>query len=110
MHRLLAVLVVAACGSSPKQPPQQPQPQTPPTAEPTKPTANAGKSIGVATMLDDGTLQLMLRAEGEGGMVGDALIRYPPTHDQYQEVLKHLGGMKPGESKPVPPWPDEPKQ
>jgi hypothetical protein len=66
----------------------------------------AGKSIGSATMLADGTLQLQLRAEGEGGMVGDALISYPPSHEQYQMVLKHLGGMKPGDSKPVPPFPD----
>ncbi|MCU0700075.1 MAG: hypothetical protein MUC96_26505 [Myxococcaceae bacterium] len=62
-------------------------------------------SIGSATMQADGTLELMLRAEGPGGMVGDALVRYPPTHPEYQTVLAHLGGLKPGESKPVPPFP-----
>jgi hypothetical protein len=62
-------------------------------------------SIGSATMKPDGTIELMLRAQGPGGMLGDALVRYPPTHPQYQTILTHLGGLKPGESKPVPPFP-----
>ena len=67
--------------------------------------ADAGQSIGVATMDPDGTIVLQLRAEGPGGAIGDALLRYPPSHEEYKEVLTHLGGLKPGESKPVPPWP-----
>lgn len=102
MLRVAAVLLLTACGSSAKPDPQQPTDRTPPT---TQPAAKAGKSIGSATMLDDGTIQLMLRAEGEGGMVGDALISYPPTHGDYRMVFDHLGGMKPGDSKPVPPFP-----
>jgi hypothetical protein len=65
----------------------------------------AQKPIGTATMLADGTLQLMLRAEG-GPALGDALFSYPKGHPEYANVLKHLGGLNPGESKPVPPWPD----
>ena len=57
-------------------------------------------------MEKDGTIVLMLRAEGPGGIRGDGLVRYAPTDPKYQEVLKHLGGLKPGEEKPVPPWPD----
>jgi hypothetical protein len=67
--------------------------------------ANAGDSIGVATMDPDGTIVLQLRAEGGAGTVGDAQLRYPPSHKEYKDVLTHLGGLKPGESKPVPPWP-----
>ena len=63
-------------------------------------------SIGSATMEQDGTIVLMLRAEGPGGTVGDAMFRYPKTHPDYQKTLDHLGGLKPGESKPVPPWPE----
>jgi hypothetical protein len=63
------------------------------------------KSIGQATMTDDGTIVLDLRAEGPG-MRGDARFTYPKTHPQYQKVLEHLGGLKPGEKKPVPPWDD----
>jgi hypothetical protein len=62
--------------------------------------------VGSATMEPDGTLKLMLRAEGPGGMVGDALRVYPPDHQRYHAVLEHLGGLEPGQSKPVPAWPD----
>jgi hypothetical protein len=60
-------------------------------------------SIGTATMEPDGTLVLQLRAEGPGAM-GDALLRYPPSDPRYAEILQHLGGMTPGEEKPVAPF------
>jgi hypothetical protein len=64
-------------------------------------------SIGVARMLPDGTLVLDLRAtDAEGrGFRGDARFVYTKSHPEYAEVLKHLGAIAPGESKPVPPWP-----
>lgn len=63
------------------------------------------ESIGTASMEADGTILLYLRAEGPGGIVGDAQLRYPPSHTDYAAVLSHLGGLQPGEVKPVPPWP-----
>jgi hypothetical protein len=63
-------------------------------------------SVGEARMLEDGTLVLDLRATDGAGRVGDARFYYPKSHAEYREVLDHLGGLKPGESKPVPPWPD----
>lgn len=69
-----------------------------------KTTAAPNAPIGTATMKADGTIILMLRAEGPGA-IGDAMITYPPSHKDYKDVLQHLGGLKPGESKPVPPWP-----
>jgi hypothetical protein len=81
------------------------QPDTPKQVAP--PASNAADSIGEATMLDDGTIRLQLIARGEGGMVGDALLTYPPSHAQYQYILDHLGPMKPGDSKAVPPFPDK---
>ena len=62
------------------------------------------ESIGSATMKADGTIVLMLRATG-GGAVGDAMVSYPKTHAEYAKILEHLGGLKPGETKPVPPFP-----
>jgi hypothetical protein len=59
-------------------------------------------SIGVARMRADGTLELDLH--GPGG--AEARVVYPPTHVEYKKTLEHLGGMKPGQEKPVPPWPD----
>jgi hypothetical protein len=54
----------------------------------------------------DGTIVLDLRAEDAAtGAVGDARLVYPPGHAEYREILAHLGGLAPGESKPVPPWP-----
>ncbi len=58
----------------------------------------------------DGTIVLMLRAEGPGGIIGDAQLRYEKSHPKYEETLRHLGGLKPGEEKPVPPWPDSPSE
>lgn len=65
----------------------------------------AEASIGSARMEADGTLVLMLRAEGPGGLRGDARFVYPPGHPKYGDILKHVGPLSPGESKPVPPWP-----
>jgi hypothetical protein len=64
-------------------------------------------TIGVARMRPDGTIELQLRATSPpGGPVGHRLFEFPPDHPRYQEVLRHLGGLKPGEVKSVPPWPD----
>lgn len=108
MRFLALVLALAACGSSPdapKQPevPKQPEAPKQPVAPDTPPASKAADSIGVATMLDDGTIRLQLVARGEG----DAMLTYPPTHAQYQYILDHLGPMRPGDSKPVLPFPDK---
>ncbi len=62
------------------------------------------ETIGMATMTDDRTLILDLRADGPAGAIGDARFVYPPSHPQYQEILSHIGDIKPGEQKPVAPW------
>lgn len=67
----------------------------------------APESIGQASMKPDGTIVLQLRAEGPGGAVGDGLVTYPKSDPKYDSVLKHLGGLKPGQTKPVPPFPPE---
>lgn len=63
-------------------------------------------SIGSATMEPDGTIVMVLRAEGPDGAVGDGLDVVRPADRDYASVLAHLGGLKPGEIKPVPPWPE----
>jgi len=55
-------------------------------------------------MAEDGTITLQLRAEGPAGIRGDALMTYSKSDPKYSAILKHLGGLKPGEEKPVPPW------
>ena len=70
-------------------------------------SAQAPAPIGVATMEQNGTIVLDLRGEGPGRQVGHGRITYPPDHRDYRAVLDHLGGLQPGERKPVPPWPDD---
>lgn len=62
------------------------------------------ESIGVATMEPDRTIVLQLRATGPG-LLGDTLLRYPPDHAQYAEILAHVGPLEPGQSRPVAPFP-----
>ena len=61
-------------------------------------------SIGMATMSEDGTISLYLRAEGPGGIRGDTQVTYEKSNPKYKEILRHIGGIKAGEQKPVPPW------
>jgi hypothetical protein len=63
-------------------------------------------SIGTATMTPDGTIVLDLIATGPGATRGEARLVYRPDHKDYRAVLEHLGGLRPGETKSVPPWPD----
>jgi len=71
-----------------------------------KPAAQP-ESIGQAWLDDNGTLMVQLRAEGPGGAIGDVLYKYLPNDKEYEETLRHIGGLKKGEKKPVPPWPDD---
>ncbi|RYE83807.1 MAG: hypothetical protein EOO75_18885 [Myxococcales bacterium] len=61
-------------------------------------------TIGTATMRPDRTLEMQLRAATADGTLGDAYFTYPPNHPQYRRMLEHVGGLTPGQSKPVPPW------
>ncbi|MEP6831563.1 MAG: hypothetical protein ABI963_14570 [Rhizomicrobium sp.] len=61
-------------------------------------------SIGVATMGSNGTISLRLRAQGLSGVFGESVIVYRRDNPQYNEVLRHIGGLKPGQTKPVAPW------
>lgn len=91
-------LAPSSCGSAGSLPSADP----PPAAQLSDPQG----PIGTATMQADGTLILMLRAEDPSGAItGDAMFTYVPGTKDYEDVLKHIGGLKPGESKPVPPWP-----
>ena len=47
----------------------------------------------------DGIIVLFLRASDAGG--GPGRLEYPPSHPNYQKVLRRLGGMNPGEIENV---------
>jgi hypothetical protein len=59
--------------------------------------------IGMASMSDDGTVTLRLTRTSDG-KPADAIIIYKAGDPRYDEILRHLGGLKPGQIKPVPPW------
>ncbi|HYF09834.1 MAG TPA: hypothetical protein VD970_19615 [Acetobacteraceae bacterium] len=55
-------------------------------------------------MQADGTIILDLHAR-DAVMTGQGRLIYPPGHPDYAMILRHLGGLRPGERKPVLPFP-----
>ncbi len=76
---------------------------------PDKPSPNEARPsmpfTGTALMQDDGSLTLHLRLTRDGKEIDDTIL-YKPTDRGYDGVLRHLGGMRPGVSKPFRPWKD----
>jgi hypothetical protein len=60
---------------------------------------------GTAVMQEDGGISLHLRRTSDGKDIDDTLT-YRTTDRGYDNVLRHLGGLNPGESKPFSPWKD----
>jgi hypothetical protein len=75
------------------------------------PAADAGEkarceavaSIGVATMTPDGVITLRIRSLPPGP-IAEGQFQYEPSDPKYEDIKTHLGGIAPGESKPVRPW------
>jgi hypothetical protein len=61
--------------------------------------------IGDATMAEDGTIIVNMRRTADGMNVS-GIIKYGVNDPHYKEVLDHLGGMRPGETRLVPAWED----
>ena len=72
----------------------------PPTSET---PAAAPASIGNATMREDRSLALMLRAEHDDGSIAEMLLVLQPDDEAYARTLGRLGPMQPGDSRLVPP-------
>ena len=60
---------------------------------------------GTAAMLDDGTVSLHLRQTSDGKAVNDTLV-YKVGDHAYDNVVRHLGGLRPGETREFGPWKD----
>jgi len=61
------------------------------------------ESIGVAEMSADGVISLRLRSLSPNP-IAEGVLTYAPDDPQYEEIKRHLGGIAPGEFKPVRPW------
>jgi hypothetical protein len=59
-------------------------------------------------MSADGTITLNLFMTGDGKPL-DAQFTYKTDDPNYQMIRRHVGGIKSGEIKPVPPFPDQRK-
>ena len=64
-------------------------------------------TIGTATMKEDGTILLQLRAQTDDGGIGDSLLIYPASHPNYHMITDHLPDLKAGSSVLVPPFPEK---
>jgi len=60
--------------------------------------------FGTAT-LDEDLIRIQLRTTADGKPADGTLI-YRRGERGYDNVLRHLGGLRQGESKPVRPWKD----
>jgi hypothetical protein len=67
------------------------------------PPCESVASIGVAYMDADGVITLRIRSLPPGP-IAEGEFRYEPDDPHYQDIVAHLGGIKPGETKPVRPW------
>lgn len=64
------------------------------------------QSIGEAWLEKDGGITLSLRSDAYGDPIS-AMFTYKTNDRDYAKILKHLGGLAPGEVKDVPPFPDK---
>ena len=76
------------------------------TAFPQSDPSPLPKFIGTASMAADGSVTINLGMTGDGKYV-DGTFTYKINDLDYEKILKHIGGLKPGETKPVTPWRDE---
>jgi hypothetical protein len=58
--------------------------------------------VGAATMSGDGIITLQLR-KLSADSVPARQLHYAPGDPRYDEVKRHLGGIAPGQTKPLPP-------
>jgi hypothetical protein len=59
-------------------------------------------SVGTAKMSADGTIALRIRSLWYQPAAEHRVV-YAPGDPQYDAIKRHLGGITPGQSKPVPP-------
>jgi hypothetical protein len=64
--------------------------------------------IGTAKMRRDGSIELRLYSTSNGTDAHPLQVLHK-SDKLYSEVITQVGGLKPGQTKLVPPWPDDPK-
>jgi hypothetical protein len=88
---MTALLLAAACSTAPFA---EDRKEVPPCV--------AYQSIGAAHMDACGVITLHIHTLPPGP-IGEGELRYAPDDPRYQEIVTHLGSIKPGETKNVRP-------
>lgn len=64
------------------------------------------RTVGQVEMNQDGSLTVYRGSDASGPVVIEpSQIVIPPGHAQYEELIARVGGLKPGETKGIPPRP-----
>jgi hypothetical protein len=71
------------------------------------PSAQEPENVGNAFMKSDGVLEMMLRTVARSGAIGETMMVVEPNDSRYKAMVAHLGGIKPGEARAIPPFPAE---
>ena len=87
-------VALAADNSSPETPNNSSESAQPP------------KTMGIATMREDRTIIMRVRTLPPAPPIM-AEFDFAPGEAMYDRLLAHVGGLMPGETKLIPPWPDE---
>lgn len=64
----------------------------------------AQQYVGTALMEDDGIVMMMLHAQTPNGDWGVSRFYLRPGTADYDALIERVGGLQPGEKKPVPSW------
>ena len=72
--------------------------------EPTK----TGDDIGTVTMEPDRSLQMWLKSTDCHGKISEGGLHVLPIDSNYHDILDHVAGLVPGETKRVTAWPTQP--
>lgn len=68
----------------------------------------AGDIIGSATMAGDRSIRLALVSTACGGTTAHGEFVVQPGEPRHAEILNHVGGLAPGQTRPVRAWPTPP--
>lgn len=67
-----------------------------------------GDPIGTVTMHSDGSLLMNLLSVGCTDLIAEAQLKVTTDQMNYKDILDHVGGLKPSETKTVLAWPSKP--
>ena len=62
--------------------------------------------VGAAMLKADGTIVIKAASTQEDGMIAHLYVEYPVGHEEYEEILSHIGEAEVGVWVSIPPFSD----